>query len=242
MLLWLLAGVALLLAGLWLGRWIIAAEPKLLAFALKSAGGVVVAVGVGFLLLTGRGAWMFGLLPFLLPMLLRRWNGLFGSVGSAGGSSPAASVVGSRFFEMRLEHATGDLDGDVREGRHAGRLLSDLSLAELVALAAEIRGIDRDSDRLLEAYLDRRDARWRTQAGAEGASGAGEGNHAGPSSMTAKEAYRVLGLPEGAGEAEIREAYHRLIGGVHPDRGGSSFLAAQVNRAKDVLLGRPPMS
>jgi curved DNA-binding protein CbpA len=55
--------------------------------------------------------------------------------------------------------------------------------------------------------------------------------------MSREDAYRVLGLKPGASEAAIKEAYHRLIASVHPDRGGSSFLAAQVNRAKDVLLG-----
>ena len=51
-------------------------------------------------------------------------------------------------------------------------------------------------------------------------------------------ARRILGLDDGASEDDIRAAYHRLIALVHPDRGGSGFLAAQVNRARDVLLRR----
>ena len=50
--------------------------------------------------------------------------------------------------------------------------------------------------------------------------------------MSVEEAYRVLGLSGGASEAEIKAAHQRLIRHLHPDRGGSSFLAAQVNRAK----------
>lgn len=61
---------------------------------------------------------------------------------------------------------------------------------------------------------------------------------AGAAAMSVADAYRILGLAPGAGEGEIEAAHHRLIALVHPDKGGSSFLAAQVNRARDLLLGR----
>lgn len=54
--------------------------------------------------------------------------------------------------------------------------------------------------------------------------------------MSRAEALSVLGLAEGASEKDIREAYRRLMMAVHPDRGGSAWLAARLNQARSVLL------
>jgi hypothetical protein len=55
--------------------------------------------------------------------------------------------------------------------------------------------------------------------------------------MTREEAYRVLGLSPGATREEIVAEYRRLMKRVHPDQGGTTYLAAQLNEAKDCLLG-----
>jgi DnaJ family protein C protein 19 len=68
---------------------------------------------------------------------------------------------------------------------------------------------------------------WRNDRAAPGARGTG---------MSRQEAYEVLGLRPGASEADIRAAYHRVIRTAHPDTGGSDWLAARVNMARDILL------
>ena len=56
--------------------------------------------------------------------------------------------------------------------------------------------------------------------------------------MSRAEALKVLGLEEGASEADVRAAHKRLIQQTHPDKGGTNYLAAKINEAKDVLLRR----
>jgi DnaJ-domain-containing protein 1 len=112
-------------------------------------------------------------------------------------------------------------------------MLSKLSQAELVALYKELAG-DLESRQLLEAYLDSRFPIWRKNA--QPNLGKGLGGTPGSGPMTKEEAYKILGLEAGAAAADVREAHRRLMQRLHPDVGGSSFLAARINKAKDVLL------
>jgi hypothetical protein len=136
-------------------------------------------------------------------------------------------------LEMMLDHDTGEMDGMVLGGTFEGRQLNQMSEAELLELAREVRD-DAESAQLLEAYLDRRMPGWRDDA--EPDDTARQRSTAEAGAMTEQEAYQILGLEPGADLAAIRKAHRSLMQRVHPDLGGSSFLAQRINEAKDFLL------
>ncbi len=68
-------------------------------------------------------------------------------------------------------------------------------------------------------------------------SGQQSAGKANPGNMTAAQAREVLGVKADASKEEIIKAHKRMMQKVHPDRGGSDYLAAQLNQAKDTLLG-----
>ena len=112
-------------------------------------------------------------------------------------------------------------------------------MPQLLALLRECRAEDEEAARLLEAFLDRLRPDWRDELGGGHAGNAGSGP-ARPSGgdMSVEEAYAILGLAPGADAEQIREAHRRLMVKLHPDHGGSDYLATQINRARDVLLHR----
>jgi hypothetical protein len=156
-------------------------------------------------------------------------------LGGSSRSAGSTSTVRTRHFEMTLDHDTGGLAGRVVAGKNAGRGLDDLDEAALEEMAREVAG-DAQSLALLEAYLDRRFPGWREHV--EGDAAAGPRGAPNTGAMTDQQAYEILGLLPGASEAEIRAAHRRLMMRVHPDQGGSTFLAAKINQAKDWLLGK----
>jgi hypothetical protein len=240
-------GMALLAGLIVAGRWFVNADPKTLAKALKWTAGVVVVGIIVFLVATGRLGWAIMALPALLPWMARaravhraakNFSRMSGGIMGGGGRT---SEVRTRFLRMTLEHDSGAMNGEVIEGPHAGRPLDDLSLADLLDLLNTCHLHDVQSAQVLETYLDRVHPDWRERAQAAGAA-AGNGNGAGaaapvPGGMSREEAYQVLGLDPGASDEEIKAAHHRLIANLHPDHGGSTYLAAKINQAKDVLMG-----
>jgi hypothetical protein len=227
---------AALAVGLLVGlvRLIAWANPQTLAKIARYVIAVAL-LAVGAALILGR-QFMFGAIAMGLGIgaLFRGRVGGF-DLGGGRKSAGKASSVHSRFVEASLDHDTQRLTGRVREGTHAGRVLDDLNETDLRLLLREASG-DPDSAALVEAYLDSRFPLWR-EDGQEDA-GAGARGATDASAMTDEQAYEILGLAPGAGEAEIRAAHHRLLKGVHPDRGGSTFLAGRINLAKDRLLSR----
>ena len=234
-------GGAVLVAALLAVNWVANADPKALARTMRQAGlatGVVAGSSLlGYLVLSGRFALLAPLAVFALPWARRRLMAGLGSAGLGARRSPAsagqASDVATAYLRMSLDHDSGVLDGEVLQGAFAGRRLGSLGMADLRLLLAECERADAESVPLVEAYLDRAHPGWRDEPGPDGAE-AGAGG-AGP--MTAEEAWGVLGLAPGAADDEIRAAHHRLMKKLHPDQGGSTYLATKINQARDVLLG-----
>jgi len=143
------------------------------------------------------------------------------------------SSVRSYYFSMELDHDTGEVTGNVVAGQFAGADLMDLGEAETRLLLAEVEG-DTDSMTLLESWLDSNRAGWREYFAAQDPGEPPPSDNRQDDPLA--EAYAVLGLKPGASDEEIRAAHRELMKGVHPDHGGSSYLASKINAARDRLL------
>ena len=234
---WVALGAGCLLGVLWLLRLLADAPPAALRQGLFWFAGLVGASLAVLLVVSGRAPQLVGIAGVFGPFAWRWWRNRrmarrFGADPAAEAGGSGESRVETATLEMRLDHATGAMSGRVRSGPAAGRALAELPLPELLALLAACRGGDSDSVPLLEAWLDRADPDWRQREGADDA--AGRDGPSGP--MNRAEALAVLGLAEGASEAEIRAAHRRLMRTNHPDSGGSDWLASRINEARDALL------
>ncbi len=231
---YLIAGVASLGCLFLFLRAYTSADARSLVRAIRYiVGGGLIALGA-LLVVTGRwGLGLFAVAAGFSALTTGRLGPL--DLGGRKRSAGTMSIVRSDWFEMQLDHDTGNMIGRVLKGYHTGALLDDLSDAVLLELAADV-STDAQSAALLEAYLDRRMPGWRENVQGDGATRPSGATDAGP--MTDKQAYEILGLLPGATEAEIRAAHRRLMKRVHPDQGGSTFLAAKINQAKDWLLGK----
>ncbi|MER9966340.1 DnaJ domain-containing protein [Mesorhizobium sp. M0060] len=224
-----IAFLALLLVLLGMLTVFLRADPAKLAGGMRTLGPVLLGlVGVAVLLVGREG------IGGLILSAALAWYGSMRMNRPAAKLAPGKrSTVRTAALEMELDHDTGGLEGLVLAGRHEGKMLGSMGLAELQQLYRELAG-DPESRQLLETYLDGRFPIWRKDADANG----GEGLGVAPSSgaMTKEEAYKILGLEAGAAAADVRKAHRRLMQRLHPDIGGTSFLAARINEAKDVLL------
>jgi hypothetical protein len=229
----LLIGLLVFILFLWALKSFSKADPKQLATLLKAIGGVLALGLAGFLAFRGQlfvaiplgaaGLSLLGWMPWNIPGFGDRFQKSPGQV----------SRIRRTFIEMELDHDTGAVNGHILAGRHQGVALSALDVRTLMGLFAEF---DPESRELLMAYLDRRDPGWREDAQGDFATGQGGAPRSGK--MTEEEAYQILGVKPGASAEEIKRAHRSLMKKLHPDQGGSTYLAARVNEAKEVLLHR----
>jgi hypothetical protein len=212
------------------------ANPATLATAVKRTALGSVALGAVLLLLRVPLGLVFLAIGVALPLALR-WNALWPDSGAQPGRPRGkTSRIDTKYLTMELNHDSGVIEGKVLAGRHRDRRLAELTIEQLLEVREDCQVDDAESVTLIEAYLDRfHGADWRgRQAGGQSSDSTAR---PGTAAMTRAEAYEVLGLAPGASDTEIRDAHHRLMIKLHPDHGGSDYLAAKINQARDLLLG-----
>ena len=229
-------GILVLVLVLWALNAYSKADPKMLAQVLRPAGGIGALAVAAFLCFRGHleiaiplglfGLGLLGWVPFASTGLFQRTQKTPGQV----------SRVRSPSSRWSSTTTPARCAARILAGPHEGAALDALDVTTLLGLLAEI---DEESRALLAAYLDRREPGWREHA--QGDAAAGHGAVASSGKMTEEEAYQILGVQPGASAEEIGRAHRTLMKKLHPDQGGSTYLAAQVNEAKDVLLAPPSL-
>ncbi len=233
---YLILGICVLIGGILLARGFVNSDPKLMARVLRRGGTVVLVVLFVYLALSGRLGVALSMLFLGLPFFMR-WRAMTNRMRAARGPEPGqSSILDTEFLHVELDHDTGEMDGEIKQGRYAGRRLGALDIDELIDLVDQCRAQEPQSAAVIEAYLDRTHGPdWRDRAG--GRERSREGRPADDGGMSREEAYRILGLQPGADDQAVKEAHRRLMKQFHPDRGGSDYIAAKLNQAKDLLLG-----
>ena len=144
-------------------------------------------------------------------------------------SSP--SHIRTEYIDAEINFSTRTMDGEVLSGDYGGRKLSMLTSDELNSLSEWLKAKDQESFVLLNTYM------MRMGKGANNDSFSQDRRNDSFSQMSKKDALQILGLNEGSTNHDIIKSHKRLIQRLHPDRGGSDYLAAKINAAKDRLLG-----
>ena len=194
----------------------------------------ILGVGVGsFFLYRLNGSFLWTLLFFLIPLIMRLKNTIQQirtfSKTAAGPSVGQSSTVHTDYLEMTLQHDSGKMTGIVTRGKFRDHHLYDLNFSQLQDLLEEVKN-DPKTVQLLENFIDlNHGTEWRKAYGTNF-----EPQNSGE--INKEQALEILGLIGNPSEIEIIEAHRRLILANHPDRGGSTFLATQINKAKEVLL------
>lgn len=227
-------------------------KPKLSTNVIVATSAVMIG-SLGILMASGRLHWLAAAGTALLPFLRQAFFFLlrpislmaFQNFARGGGGNPFAQMFGdprrtsssagpnvsetsTDEINMSLDHSTGEMSGNVLQGQFKGRELESLAEREIVEL---YNTVSDDSKRLLTAYIQR----YHPNLAAGNDAGETPDDNA-TSSISPERARRILGVDEGASRDEIVEAHRRLMQRNHPDRGGSEYIASEINQAKQVLL------
>ena len=230
-----IVGLVIVFGGWWLLKAFANAQPANVRNLIRKVGGGAIIGFSGLMALKGQINLAIPLFMLGLGLMGQQMvfpNGMPWQRKSPGQSSKVATGL----ISMELDHDTGRMDGEVLSGPFKGRKLSSLSLAEAQSFHAQCASTADQSRALLEAWIERTHPEWREQW-----TGSARSAPPGPSpKMKRTEALAILGLKDGANKDEIRAAHRRLMKAAHPDLGGSDYLAAKINEAKEFLLQDGP--
>ena len=191
-------------------------------------------VGFIFAPLGAAAAFILRFLPTILR-LLPMWQILKSRTASARPRQEGqSSTIRTEFLAMELKHDSGDMDGKVLKGEFSNSLLSSLSLEQLLILHGECI-VDNDSSQVLEAYIERQYPGWREHVD----QGQSQREHVQVSDETRMDrqlAMEILGMEDPITKQDVTKAHRQLMQKLHPDRGGSDYLAKKINAAKEYLL------
>lgn len=228
-------GLVIVVGGWYLIRSFANAQPAQVRGLIKKLGGFAVIGLAG--LLTLRGEVNVAIPLFMLGLGLLGMQSMFpGGMPWQRKSPNQNSRVATSLVAMTLDHDSGRMEGEVLAGPLKGRKLSTLTLPEAQALHADCAKAPDQSRALLEAWIERTHPEWRSQWN----TAAGRTPATSSPKMTRAEALAILGLKDGASGDDIRAAHRRLMKTAHPDLGGSDYLAAKINEAKEFLLQDGP--
>lgn len=135
----------------------------------------------------------------------------------------------SQHLHITVNFASGQVAGEIIAGEFKGQSLANLSDETLQQLLSEFQRSDKKSYYLLAAYMRSRGFTQHSQQGAQSAEQAGGG-------LSVEEALEILNLTSMPTKKEVITAHRKLMSKLHPDKGGSDYLAARVNEAREVLL------
>jgi hypothetical protein len=184
-----------------------------------------------YFVVTGRMHWLGAGIAALVPVLraLFVWGTRAGPLlRFLGRYKTTPSQFRTTYLLVTINFSNGTIEGEIISGEQCGKNLSELSQDQLNDLSQQYKTLDKESYVLLQAYLMR-----------SGASSDQHNDAFKPSSMndlSSNEAYDVLGLSNTASKEDVIKAHKRLMQRMHPDRGGSDYLAAKINAAKDLLI------
>ena len=206
------------------------ASDKRRPFLWKSGFWLILSIAI-YLVVTGRMHWLGAGIAALVPILrtILIWGGRAGPLLRLFGRfKTTPSQFRSQFLVVTINFSSGSIDGEIISGDFSGKKLAELSEAELKQLLEQYKTSDKESYILLQAYLIR--------SGSSSGQSYQQYNPSNISELSTNEAYEILGLPNTATKDEIVKAHKRLMQRMHPDRGGSDYLAAKINAAKDLLF------